>query len=515
MQVTLCGRIKDKSLYPALDATAKLMEQVERLYFRERFIKHGQPNELKRQFLKEYGITGRQLNGIIFSLAGKVDATKKCLQRNLETKERKLEAVKKRIREALTGKDKDWFKIHQYERQAVRLEDTITKLNKRIASAAPSICFGSRKLFRKQFYLKNNGYHDHDEWLNDWRATRASQFYCLGSKGESFGNQTCQMLSNGLQLRLPNCFTPKFGIHITVPVVFPYGEVILRSALYTGQAINYRFIRKDKGWYVHVTTERVNVLPVTDRKNGDFAVDLKADHLEVGRIEEFGNPVDSWNIDTLLLGKSKTQIAAIVGDAIALVVQYAKDNLVPVVIEDLKLDKKKGRGCKKVNRKVSMITYAAFRKLLLSKAFQYGVEVISINPAYTSVIGWVKFGTGYRLTPHQAAAVAVARRGLGFGERLTARRLRYTLCLPVRNRRRHVWSDWRVVSRMLERSRKSMHSGRRQARSPARGIPLSTVDRSSTPTMDGSPGFRGHPPDVSQQHCSAGQCECITVVVPF
>ena len=65
-----------------------------------------------------------------------------------------------------------------------------------------------------------------------------------------------------------------------------------------------------------------------------------------------------------------------------------------------------------------MMAYSAFRNLLLSKAFQEGVEVIGINPAYTSVIGWVKFGIGYRLTPHQAAAVAIARRGLGFGEGL-------------------------------------------------------------------------------------------------
>ena len=52
-----------------------------------------------------------------------------------------------------------------------------------------------------------------------------------------------------------------------------------------------------------------------------------------------------------------------------------------------------------------------FRNLLLSKAFREGVEVIGSNPAHTSVIGWVKFGIGYRLTPHQAAAVAIARRG--------------------------------------------------------------------------------------------------------
>ena len=67
VQATVCGNIKDTSLYPAVDATAHLMDKVERVYFRERFVKHGDRNELKRSFLKQYGITARQLNGVIFN----------------------------------------------------------------------------------------------------------------------------------------------------------------------------------------------------------------------------------------------------------------------------------------------------------------------------------------------------------------------------------------------------------------------------------------------------------------
>ena len=48
-----------------MDATARLMDKVERIYFRERFVKHGDRNELKRAFLKEYGITGRQLSNTV------------------------------------------------------------------------------------------------------------------------------------------------------------------------------------------------------------------------------------------------------------------------------------------------------------------------------------------------------------------------------------------------------------------------------------------------------------------
>jgi len=82
----------------------------ERLYFKERYLKHADRNGLKRLFLKEYGITGRQLNGTIFNLSGNVEANRQALLRNLETKKRKLDKVGKRIKSALKSDRKDWFK---------------------------------------------------------------------------------------------------------------------------------------------------------------------------------------------------------------------------------------------------------------------------------------------------------------------------------------------------------------------------------------------------------------------
>ena len=375
MQATVCGKIKDTYIYSALDATARLMDKVERIYFRERFVKHGDRNELKRGFLKEYGITGRQLNGVIFNLSGKVEANKQGLLRNLDTKRQKLDIVNNRIKAALKSVRKNWFKIHRYKRQGSHLKYKIALLEERIKAGAPSLCFGSRNLFRKQFTIKDNGYASHADWLADWQGARSSQFYCLGSKDESFGNQTCQLLPNGLQLRLPNALAGEFRTRITVPVVFPHGQEILNNALLAGQAISYLFVRKDKGWYVHATTERIEIPIVTERKNGAFGLDLNADHIAVSRIDASGNPTEAWSIATLLFGKSKHQIEAMLGDAVASAVRYAK------------VDKKKSGRSKKTNRKVSMMAYSAFRQVLSSRAFSEGVEVIGINPAYTSVIG--------------------------------------------------------------------------------------------------------------------------------
>jgi len=98
--------------------------------------------------------------------------------------------------------------------------------------------------------------------------------------------------------------------------------------------------------------------------------------------------------------------------------------------------------------------------------------VIEINPAYTSVIGKAKFMARYGLSPHAVAAVAIARRGLGFGERPRSSNARL---LPVRNRGRHVWRNRsRVLSNV--RGRKLMRAYERPSEGgPGRGIPLSAA----------------------------------------
>jgi len=179
-------------------------------------------------------------------------------------------------------------------------------------------------------------------------------------------------LPKGLQLRLPNALAGEFGDSHYVSVVFPHGQDILNNALLAGQAISYLFIRKDKGWYVHATTERIEIPIVTERKNGALGLDLNAITSQYPGSMHRGNPTEAWSIARCCFGKSKHQIEAMLGDAVASAVRYAKDNLIPIVIENLDLDKKKSGRSKKTNRKVSMMAYSTFRQLLGSKAFSEG-----------------------------------------------------------------------------------------------------------------------------------------------
>jgi hypothetical protein len=105
------------------------------------------------------------------------------------------------------------------------------------AAGTVRICFGSRKLFRAQFALEANGYKDHSEWKADWLKSRSSQFFVLGSKDETEGNQSCQakVEENGtlrLTLRLPNALLETQGKFLLIPgVKFAYGQDAIVAAL--------------------------------------------------------------------------------------------------------------------------------------------------------------------------------------------------------------------------------------------------------------------------------------------
>jgi len=100
----------------------------------------------------------------------------------------------------------------------------------------PSLCFGSRKLFCAQFHLAENGFASHDDWLRAWREARSNAFFCLGSKDEKSGNQTCTLLSSGtLRLRVPHALVGRYGTHVVIPGIrgaddFPAGRCCGRGS---------------------------------------------------------------------------------------------------------------------------------------------------------------------------------------------------------------------------------------------------------------------------------------------
>jgi len=484
----------------------------------------GRPlNECKQEYIRKFGLTARQFNAVRVNLGGKVKAgkegqkvriaslreaiaaTEKAVKK-AEKDVRKLEAhpvspkPKPCVHDALTADKKHrlFFTLHQKKRRLFILKRRLAATEADQKAGRVRICFGGKKLFKAQFHLKANGFADPAAWKEAWRQRRASQFLCLGSKDELFGNQTCTRMSDGsLRLRVPPALEGEYGRHILIKgVEFRYGQAQIDAALARGEAVTYRFVRRDDKaqapWYIQATVERPDAKITTSALLGALGVDFNPTHVDGGEIDRFGNPVGARSFPVDLAKKSEAQVTAILAEVVADIVDWAKVSGKPLVVEELELDFQKKKAAlrgksPRYARMLSAFSYRKFFQLLFSRAAREGVEVIGVNPAFTSVIGEVKFASGYGLSSHGAAAVAIARRGLKFGERL---RSRSAFPLPARNRGKHVWSDWRRVAQRLraERARGRMpQAGKAEAEGRGRGRPLSSAAPIRAPAGQGPP----------------------------
>jgi IS605 OrfB family transposase len=477
MQTTLRAKIHDPSFSPVLDQMGEHFGQAKRSIFKELKAKKRSINEIKKDALLKHGLTSRQFNSIRFELQGLIAS-------NQENKSRWIEKIKHRIakkKEQLKN-TLNLFKRHHLGRKIKSLEKKLVQFQEDFKD--PSVCFGGRQLFHQQFQLEENGFANHEEWKKEWQEARSSVFFLIGSKDEKFGNQSCQFLPGKLQLRLTDRIAKSYGKKtIQIPLEFTYREEVIQYALSVGQAMNYRFVKENGFWYVHLTTEMEVFKQVTDRSKGALGIDLNPACIALTHIGTDGNLIHSWQIDLTLRGRSSHQIQATLGEAVAQCVQYARTHQIPVVIEKLDFEKKKEElRSRHLNRMLSQFAYSAFSKLMTAQCYRAGVELIEVNPAYTSVIGKFKFSEGYGISTHMAAAMAIARRGLDFGERLRTKTQNRSP-LPARNRGRHVWLDWARLSREARRRKKA--PSRRPRSKRTRGDRRSS---SVTPSSGSPPG---------------------------
>ena len=276
---------------------------------------------LKQEYLRRYRIPARMFNAVRVSLEGKVASVRVQQLLRRDELQRRISRAQDQITQAGEGARGDW--VHQKQRRLGNLRGKLAKLEDDIESGRVRLCFGSRKLWRKQHNLEANGYSSHEEWLRDWRAARSDEFFVLGSKDETAGCQLCVATvdddgSLTLRLRLPDCLAGERAKYLVIPGVrFKYGHEQVLAALesnseYTafrrrygekavrqsglGQAVSYRFKRDGKGWRVFVTTQMVKTPVATDRSLGAVGVDVNADHLAVAETDASGNPVNAPSV---------------------------------------------------------------------------------------------------------------------------------------------------------------------------------------------------------------------------
>jgi IS605 OrfB family transposase len=447
---------KTFSVYDYFNEYAQFFGRIERCLFVDLHVRKKPSNELKKHYCALYQITARQYNSIKNQIDGRVSAKVEKRKFELDELEEKIKQVnelleKKKMQKEkahisllkMKGNEKSFLKkvknyrslrqhIHQKKRKMHALTEKLKKLKQDEKNGIVRLCFGSKEWFHKQFHLDEN-HLTFNEWKKMWQEKRASQFTFIGSKDETYGNQTCTYdLANNLRIRVSKKDEHMYGKYIVIPNVhFSYGQEQIDVAKvptigYTkgkGNQVNYyralthKFIRKDNKWYLNTTVD----VDIPDKKtiqgNGYIGVDFNVNFLAVAEVDRFGNYLYSFQVPFTAYHVSSEQAKQSLSEALKIVVEYALEKQKSVVYEKLNFKQKKMQ-LKQMNKKqaklLSGFAYSSYQTMMATKCEKAGVEHKVVHPAYTSQIGHHKFMKKYGLSSHESAAMVIARRGIGF-----------------------------------------------------------------------------------------------------
>jgi IS605 OrfB family transposase len=445
-------------IYEYFHHNATIFGTIERMLFVDLYVHHKLSKELKVSYCANYHITARQYNSIKKQLDGRVSSKKELIKLyidELKTKMKKTnELIKTKIEQKekkhqallkMKGNETNFEKkvtqyrklrnyIHQKKRKLHSMKLKLERLVIDQKNDITRICFGSKELFQKQFHLEENDL-TFKKWKKEWQEKRASQFTFIGSKDETYGNQSCTYdEENNLRIRVFSQDEEVYGNYVTLPnVTFPYGQEAINIAKvpYVGytngkgrkknyyRALTWKFIRKNDAWYATVTVD-VDMPSVESlENNGLVAIDFNANFLAVTEIDRYGNPLDSFQVPLHAYHVTSEQAEQSLSIALKTVVEYAKEKQKPIAYEDLDFKKKK-QNLKQMNPKqaklLSGFAYSSYKTLLKNKCEMGGVKLKSVHPAYTSQIGHHKFMKKYGLSSHASASLVIGRRSLQFNK---------------------------------------------------------------------------------------------------
>ncbi len=157
------------------------------------------------------------------------------------------------------------------------------------------------------------------------------------------------------------------------------------------------------------------------KENGVIAIDTNASpiHLAIAEVSKTGELLSYQTISLHnLLGLSQNtkdhQEWILAHQLVDIAIQKNK----AIAIENLKKLKKgkRGDGKAKLRKILHQWNAKKFLQKLKRVAMLKGVEVIEVNPAYTSIIGMLKYAPQLSIDKDIAGAYVIGRRALGFKE---------------------------------------------------------------------------------------------------
>lgn len=403
----------------------------------------GRAADYKVAFCAQHQITARAFNALRVTVQGNIDSVRELLKARVKELSTQIRSTKRKLKASAVLLDKHRAgkvrllpvklaatqRAHHFRQRAwVKKEQKLAAVKQRLAAPVPGIAFGSRKLFRQQWHIGTTAFNNLTEWKQAWRAARSHQLFYLGSKDETAGNQSCvaTLQKDGswtLQLRHPDNTLKGADRYLNLAGIrFPHGHPQLAAALARGQALSYRFHRDERGWRVFVSFEQPATALVTRAATyGVVGVDFNQTHLAAAEVDAYGNARAFCNL--VFAADSAGEQAERLTLAIRTLAMDCARQKLAMVIEDLNFEAKKQRlsedGASAARqRQLSGLQYAQYLSQVARQCERHGVQLIRVNPAYTSLAGRLKYAARLGVTVHEAAALVIGRSGQQRKERV-------------------------------------------------------------------------------------------------
>ena len=391
-------------------------------------------NDLNKFLQERFSVTTRTASSAIYEVEEMISSALALIPLNIEKLEGKIDSkiklIEKKKKEMAKihashktntkrlGKLK--FHIYNIHNSVNKLKQKIENLERQMNERKPNICLGTKKLARND--------------MKAFKRHRDSQINYIGRACEKQGNMNFQMQ----YVKKGNFFAMKvrrdFGKwkNDRSPERFAYGKCHfkyggkqLKDAMSNNASpVTVSVIRRNERYYLFVTVavSYESSAIVTRKEHGVIGIDFNKGFINICETDEKGNIVSIEKIK-YPFGKAGITNAGL-ADVISKVCEKSIETGKSIVAEDLSFERKKSKAKKAVTptekermRMLHSLPYSRYAKILENITFNRRIELIKVNPAYTSRTAEQKFCNQMKLNIHNGAAFVIARKGMGIKDK--------------------------------------------------------------------------------------------------
>ena len=343
------------------------------------------------------------------------------------------------------------------------LRDKIGRLERQRADLAVdrlSLCFGSKRLLAQrpsEHNAETTPFASLAAWQETWAEAREGQWWAIGHTDQPSGNPEIQWLPATKQLRLrltdkvahrlmdergvPRAGTQQKFMPLRMACRFLVVDGVdfvshrgaARAALIAAvgkQPITMRVLYRlrpdgSRAWYVQASIDLptgFKLETAASREAGVLALDFNARGVAWCAVKPDGNRLRDQHgfLSWQLKGRSDLERRQDIGTVVAQLARHAKRLKLPMAIEALDFATKKaaaraGAVNKRFNDVLGSLPSAQFSKMVQRVCEKQHLKLYSVNPLFSSVGGFTKYGRPNRMNADASAALWLGRQAL-YGE---------------------------------------------------------------------------------------------------